>query len=220
MTQEARKVVKVKNKLKELVSVFSIYKPQGIYIALWAAVRIFILPYKKLNTLVPLSGTIVDIGCGNGALTNYLALNPKRNLKGIDLSKGRITSAQKTVGKRESIQFIHGDAITTKLPAVDCYLMVDVLHHMPFSNQEKLISFIAKSLKKNSVLIIKEVDPADKIPFLFGHLIEKLLYPKERIYARSYKEWKKLFNSLGLSCTLESGVFYFPDSTKIFVLSS
>lgn len=206
--------------MKELGSVFFIYKPQGIYKALWAAIRIFILPYKKLNAIVPSSGTIVDIGCGNGALTNYLALSPKRNLKGIDLSRGRISSAQKTVGKKKNIQFIHGDAITAKLPPADCYLMVDVLHHIPFPNQEKLIGFIAKSLKRGSTLIIKEVDPSDRIPFLFGSLIEKLLYPKERIYARSYNEWKKLFNSLGLTCTLDSGVFYFPDSTKIFILSS
>lgn len=157
----------------------------------------------------------MDIGCGNGALTNYLALHPKRNLKGIDLSKERITSAQKTVGNRKNIQFIFGDVTKIKLPKVDCYVMVDVLHHIPFSDQKKLLQFI--SIKNNSVLIIKEVDPSATVQFNFGHSIEKLLYPKEKIYARSKEEWMKILNSLGFTVRIETGVFYFPDSTKIFI---
>lgn len=206
--------------MKELILIFFIYKPQGISKALWTLFRIFLLPYQKLNKKVPLNGTIVDIGCGNGGLTNYLALrSSKRIMKGIDLSKERITVAQNSVNKRKNIQFIHGDATTAKLPRVDCYLMVDVLHHISFEKQEKLLLFLANSLKGSSIIIVKEVDPSNRIPFLFGHSIEKILYPKERIYARSKKEWINLFKSLELSCSVNSGIFYFPDSTKIFTLS-
>lgn len=206
--------------MKELGSIFSIYKPQGLSKALWVVLRILILPYRKLDAIVPLTGTIVDIGCGNGGLTNYLALrSPKRNVKGIDLSREKISVAFKSVGKRKNIQFIFGDAVTTKLPKVDCYLMVDVLHHLPFQNQEKLLRYLSQQLNKNSRLIIKEVDKSNPIPFLFGHTIEKILYPKDTIYARSQKDWEALFETLGLSFIVTPGVFYFPDSTKIFIVS-
>lgn len=204
--------------MKELISIFSIYKPQGFIKAVWTVVRILILPFGKLNKIVPQSGTIVDIGCGNGGLTNYLSLFGNRNLIGIDLSKKRISTAIKSIGKRKNIQFIFGDAVTAKLPRVDCYLMVDVLHHISFPAQEKLLLFLSKSLKNNSILIVKDVNPSDKIPFLFGHIIEKILYPEEIIYTRSKKEWLKLFNFLGLAAIIEEGIFYFPDSTKIFIL--
>ena len=178
------------------------------------------MPHKKIDEIVPSVGTIVDIGCGNGALAHYLSLrSPKRVLKGIDLSKNRITIALNSVKKKKNIEFIYGDATTSKLPRVDCYLIVDVLHHIPFQGQEKLIKFIAKSLKNNSILVVKEVDTSNKVFYFFSHLIEKLLYPKEHIYARSAREWIRLFKSLRLSFNLKSGASYFPDSTKIFVLS-
>lgn len=206
--------------MKELITLFLIYKPQGIFKALWAVLRILILPYKKINGIVPSGGTIVDIGCGNGALTHYLSLkSPKRIIKGIDLSKKRITIALNSAKKKKNIEFIYGDATALKLPRVDCYLMVDVLHHIPFHGQEKLLKFLAKSLKDNSILIIKEVDKSNQISYIFSQSVEKLLYPEERIYARGKKEWIKLFRSLGLTVELKSGTSYFPDSTKIFILS-
>jgi len=204
--------------LKELKALFFIYKPQGIAKALLVVLRVIILPYKKIDKIVPPIGTIVDIGCGNGALTNYLR-SPKRIMKGIDLSKNRISIAIKSVKSRKNIEFIYGDAISFKLPRVDCYLIVDVLHHIPFQDQEKLLKFLSKSLGSKSILIIKEVDKSNQISYFFSNLIEKVLYPREQIYTRSKHAWIKLFKSLGFSTAIKSGVSYFPDSTKIFVLS-
>lgn len=206
--------------MKELQLIYNIYKQFGIFRAGWSVLRIFILPYKKLDEIIPASCTIVDIGCGNGGFTNYLALSStKRKIIGIDLSKERIILALKSVGKRKNIKFVFGNVINAKLPKVDCYIMVDVLHHISFKNQEKLLRFLAKQLKKNSIVIIKEIDSSNIVPFLFGQTIEKILYPKERIYARKKREWIRLFKTLGLSWSIEYGTFYFPDSTCIYVLS-
>lgn len=206
--------------MRELLLVFRIYKPFGLLRAGWSVLRILILPFEKLNTIIPSSCAIIDIGCGNGSFTNYISLrSDKRKIIGIDRSKERISLAIKSVRKRKNIKYIFGDVINAKLPKVDCYLMVDVLHHISFQNQDKLLHFLAKQLKKNSVLIIKEVDPSNILPFFFGHSIEKILYPKERIYARKKSEWIKFFNDLKLKCTVKSGALYFPDSTCIYVLS-
>ncbi len=206
--------------MNKLVFLFLLYKPQGIIKALWTILRIIILPYNKLDSLVPKNGTILDIGCGNGGLSNYLSLqSPKRKILGIDLSKKRIESAKKSIGKRKNVNFALGDVIKIKKSKADCYLIVDVLHHIDFEKQERLLRFLAKKMNKNSRLIIKEVDPSNKIPFLCGHVIEKALYPKEKIYARPKKEWEKVFRSLGLAIKVTGGTFYFPDSTCIFVLT-
>lgn len=205
--------------MNRLYSLLLLYRPQGIIKASWTVLRILILPYKKLDSLIPESGTIVDIGCGNGGFSNYISLSTsKRNVFGIDLSKKRIESAKKSIGKRKNVKFVLGDVTKIKRPSADSYLIIDVLHHIDFQSQEKLLKFLAKKMNKNSMLIIKEVDPSNKIPFLFGHLIEKILYPKERIYARSKKDWGVLFRSLGLAFQTIPGVFYFPDSTRVFVL--
>lgn len=205
--------------MNKLVSLFLLYKPQGIIKASWTVLRILILPYKKLDSLTPEKGTIVDIGCGNGGFSNYISFSSGRNVFGIDLSKKRIESAKKSIVKRKNVKFVLGDVTQIKQPKADCYLVIDVLHHIDFNNQEKILKFLAKKMGKNSILIIKEVDPSNKIPFLFGHSIEKTLYPKEKIYARSKKDWSILFRSLGLTFRTIPGVFYFPDSTRIFVLT-
>ncbi len=206
--------------MNKLISLFLLYKPQGIIKASWTVLRILILPYRELDLLIPQKGTIVDIGCGNGGFSNYISLSTsKRNIFGIDLSKKRIISARKSVGRRKNVKFVLGDVTKIKQPKADCYLVIDVLHHIDFKNQEKLLRFLAKRMSKNSILLIKEVDPSNKIPFLFGHLIEKTLYSKEKIYARSKRKWEKLFKSLNLSIKVVPGAFYFPDSTNIFILS-
>ncbi len=181
--------------MNKLVSLFLLYKSQGIIKASWTVLRILILPYKKLDSLIPENGTIVDIGCGNGGLDNYISLSSyKRKVLGIDLSKKRIASAKKTVKKRNNIEFKLGNAVLEKLPKADCFILVDVLHHIDFQNQEKILKFLAKKLDANTQLIIKEIDPSDKIPFVFGQLFEKILYPKEKIYARSKKDWQSFSN--------------------------
>lgn len=205
--------------MNKLISLFLLYKTQGIIKASWTVLRILILPYKKLDLLIPQKGTIIDIGCGNGGFSNYLSIHsPERTIQGIDFSKKRMLIAKKSVGKRKNIKFTLGNVTKIKQPSVNCYLIIDVLHHIDFQNQEKLLRFLGKKMSNNSMLIVKEVDPSNRIPFLFGHALEKILYPKEKIYARSKKDWERMFRSLGLSVKVLSGASYFPDSTRIFVL--
>jgi len=200
-------------------ALFHLYNQFGLFTGIWTVIRVFILPYKKIEELIPKKGSVIDIGCGNGGFTNYLSYrSPQRRITGVDLSKKRISLAKKSVGTRKNITFLHGNAVTIKLPKTDCYLVVDVLHHIPYKGQELLLTFLAKQLRNNSRLIIKEVDPLNRLPFLFGHIIEKILYPKETIYERTKQEWIQLFVKLGLSYSVDGGVFYFPDSTCIFTL--
>lgn len=205
--------------MNKLITLFNIYKNQGLFKSFWVVLRVVILPSDKIDKIISKSGTILDIGCGNGGLTNYLAVeSPKRRLIGIDLSKNRIADALKTIRKGHRITFINADVTKIKLPKVNTYMIVDVLHHISYPDQEKLITFLAKRLSKKSLLLIKEVDNSNTLPFLYGHLFEKILYPKEKIYPRSKTEWKKLFDKLGLKYKIEDGNWYFYDSTTIFTL--
>lgn len=204
--------------LKDLKQIYLLYKPIGKLKAYWTIARILTLPASKIDKLLPKSGTIIDIGAGQGGLTNFLfCKSMSRNLIGIDMSKSRIADAKKTVNNRRNIKFIYGDAVTKKISKANVYLMVDVLHHISYPNQEKLLKYLASVLTKDNLVTIKEVDKSNLLPYLFGHLVEKILYPRETIYTRSKEEWIKLFNSLGWKCKVETGNVYFPDSTLIFV---
>lgn len=202
---------------RALAGLFRLYLPLGIKRAFLATARVLILPFWKIDEAVPRSGVVLDIGCGEGALANYLSLvSPEREIIGVDISKKRIAIA-KTAGNRRSIKFVHADATKFKLPKAECYLLVDVLHHIFSPNQVRLLSSLAQKLDSNSYLIIKEIDHTTRIPFLFGHVFEKLLYPGESIYPKSKKEWLDVLAKLGLWCVVKKGAFYFPDSTLLYI---
>jgi ubiquinone/menaquinone biosynthesis C-methylase UbiE len=205
--------------MKDLLKVFKIYNHGEIIKAFWVLVRLIVLPSTKIDKIIPQSGKILDIGCGNGGLTNYLAIrSPKRKLLGIDLSKSRIFEAQLSVKTKNNPKFINADVTKISIPKVKAYLITDVLHHISYGNQIKLLSFITRNLSKDSMLVIKEVDKSNILPFLYGHLFEKILYPKEKIYARGRSEWESIFTKLGLTFTVGGGNWYFYDSTNIYTL--
>ncbi|MFA5932986.1 MAG: class I SAM-dependent methyltransferase [Microgenomates group bacterium] len=181
-------------------------------------IRLLILPFWKIDKALPLSGTIMDVGCGAGIMSNYLAIcSPARKVLGVDLSKNRIISAKQSISGRKNIKFKLGNITKMTIKKYENYLMVDVLHHIPFQEQQKLLTILSKKLNKSSLLIIKEVDASNRLPFLFGHFWEKVLYPNEQINVRTRKEWLKVFSKLGLGCTVLTGSPIFPDSTLIFV---
>ena len=205
--------------MNDFIYLFRTYRHLGILKALWTLIRIAILPYAKINSIVPQEGTVLDIGCGNGGFTNYLAYkSKKRSVIGIDLSRERIKDAKKTSPHNLNTKFLFGDITKFNIERAGCYIMIDVLHHIPFDKQEEILKFLALGLNNKSILIIKEVDPSDKLPFLFGHTVEKILYPRETIYTRTKIEWIALFNKLNLRCKVFPGAFYFPDSTKVYLL--
>lgn len=205
--------------MREVLSVFLLYLKPNPLKALWILLRLCILPFNKLNRVIPKSGLIIDIGCGSGFLSQFLSKSAsKRQIIGIDKSKGRINTAISTLaGKNSNVSFQLGDANKIHFPKASCFLLVDVLHHIPYSKQVNLLNSLSSQMKKDSLLIIKEVDSSSFLPFLFGQIIEKVLYPKETIYTRSKQDWVTLTSSLGLRSNPVREFFYFPDSTIILV---
>lgn len=205
--------------MREVLAVFLLYFQINPLRAFWVLLRLLILPYNKLNRVIPKKGLIVDIGCGTGFLSQFLAQSfEKREIIGIDNSPGRIkTAIAAALRKKTKVTFKLGDANKISFPAASCFLLVDVLHHIPFQKQLTLLSSLAKQMNQECYLVIKEVDSSNLGPFLFGQAIEKILYPDETIYTRSRKEWITELNTLGLRVTPLKEAFYFPDSTMILV---
>ena len=85
--------------------------------------------------------TVLDIGCGNGALTYDVARKAKK-VVGIDLNVQNITTAKKTYS-RENIEYICGDALTYfPKEKFDVIILSNVLEHI-----DKRVEFLT-SLKK------------------------------------------------------------------------
>jgi len=106
----------------------------------------WITPYvKNLRCL--------DVGCGSGYGTHYLAENGVRMITGIDLSGSGINYANKHY-KRENIDFIQMDACNLEFQdnSFDAVICFDVLEHLNEEDQIRLVSEAARVLSEHGAI--------------------------------------------------------------------
>lgn len=191
------------------------------WFALW---RFWAAPYSLVERMIPKKGTIIELGCGEGLFSNYLAASsPKRKIIGIELDKERVTIAQKGY---KNTKFIQGNALKVKLPSADCIILFHVLHHLKsFRSQEELIKKITKSLKKSGSLVIVEIDKDYTAKyyltwfwdhFMVPWFFEKSFYQKD-IFFRNRSDWKKTLANSGFTTTVTKKDDNMPFSHIVYV---
>lgn len=161
-------------------------------------------PYEAVDKILPAQGKILDLGCGEGLLSNYLALSsPKRKVTGIEIAPERLLRAKKGI---ENASFCVGDIVKAPYPKSDAVVLFHVLHHLPNKNaQEDVIKKAKNSLEKNGKLIIVEVHVKPTIKYLAAWFADHFLVPwvfERRFYTKAYfrkeHEWVSLLKELGL----------------------
>lgn len=178
------------------------------FFELFSLIRAWDAPFKQINSLLPKSGMILDIGCGDGTQTNYLALSSsKRTLLGIELNKDRVSEAYKGL---KNTTFKQGNALTARLPKADAIVITHVLHHLPTrDDQITLLRKLKKSLKPRGVLVIVEIIEKPFLKYLFTWLTDAFTVPilfEKKLYDfnfhyRTDSEWKDVLEELGFSYT-------------------
>jgi 1-acyl-sn-glycerol-3-phosphate acyltransferase len=115
--------------------------------------------YEMFHKYLPKEGQITDIGCGYGFMAYMLSfLAEGRKITGIDYDQEKIEVAIHCPAKNERLDFICGDVLETGLPQSKAFILADVLHYFPETEQEKLIVRCIENLEKGGVLIIRDAD--------------------------------------------------------------
>ncbi|MFX1375564.1 MAG: class I SAM-dependent methyltransferase [Promethearchaeota archaeon] len=95
------------------------------------------------------NSTVLDIGCGNGAVDYDVAQKAKK-VVGIDISKKMISYA-KTKFHRPNIQYIHGDALKYDFDEIFDYIILsNILEHI-----KDRLSFLNRIKKLGNVILIR-----------------------------------------------------------------
>lgn len=197
------------NKNKKIVIEQTISLYAGVvWKKLFARARFWYAPYIEVEQLVPKIGKIIDLGCGEGVLTNYLGLSSKsRVILGIDMDKKRIKDADHEV---RNVSFISGDITKFKIPSCDSILIFQVLHHLHSKKiQEEIIKRCANSLRKGGKLIIVEICLGSSINYFLTWIADHLLvawFFENKLYThilfRKLEDWRKVFQSNGFLCKI------------------
>lgn len=120
-------------------------------------------PFPALEREVPLSGSILEVGCGHGLLSLYLALaSPARDVLGVDIDADKIALAARAAANpaaaRAHVRFMTVGPGEFADGAFDAIVIADVLYLLPAAAREALLDACAAHLAPGGVLVLKETD--------------------------------------------------------------
>lgn len=87
-------------------------------------------------------GSVLDIGCGDGALLRYLRSSMKVNVVGVDQKPGAA----------EDVRIVEANAITSPLPRADVAVSSLVIHHLTPEENIELIRNVGRSCRRFLIL--------------------------------------------------------------------
>ena len=149
--------------------------------------------------LAPAGKRIVDVGCGEGALTLFLA-GVGAQIVGIDPAGDKIESAAAAAGSAAEFRVGVGEALPFDDRSLDVVLYSNSLHHVPPEAMRAALAEAARVLEPGGVLYAME-------PLAVGafHDVMSLWNDETEVRARAYEALEKA-GDLGFEAERE--VFY------------
>ncbi len=117
---------------------------------------IFVLSrYKFCAKMIEGKKNIIEVGCGDAFGTPILAQAVEK-VVAIDLDEIILEDNKKRLKKIKNIEFIKVNMCEKNIGdrIFDAAVSLDVIEHIPFSVEEKYITNMVKSLKKDGICII------------------------------------------------------------------
>ncbi len=111
-------------------------------------------PFDEIIRAIPENKKILDLGCGNAYILNFLLKKNFENYTGID-PKLKIKYNQKN--NKIELKSIYAEDYLDKIQKYNCILMIDLMHHINKERQESFIKNVLKNMRSNSILIYKDM---------------------------------------------------------------
>jgi 2-polyprenyl-3-methyl-5-hydroxy-6-metoxy-1,4-benzoquinol methylase len=214
----ARKHIKIRN------DIFSLYK-SSIFDRLFFFLRSFVLDCTCIAEHIPLKAKVLDIGCGYGILSNYLALSdPDSYVKGIDIDASRIAKAVQTIGTRKNIDFEVGDFMNLDLGQFNVVVAIDLMHYFNYDQQDRIIDRIGNALSSSNLFIFRQPDTAPKWRYYWNYLHEFIMVGStitktnsQKLFFRSSRDTMFILNKAGFDVGIYPNKSILPYSDTLFV---
>ncbi|MEO7598758.1 MAG: SDR family NAD(P)-dependent oxidoreductase [Opitutus sp.] len=154
-------------------------------------------PGAKLRALLDGARLVLDFGCGEGLLTNLLSRAlPRARFVGVDLDAKKISAAT-ACRTHPQTEFIAGDFFDCSVRGADAVIFNDVLHHLSPERQLAALQHAADCLTEDGLIILKEVDPADRLDVRHTTFWDSRLYANDTLLFSSPGEWVARLGRLG-----------------------
>jgi cyclopropane fatty-acyl-phospholipid synthase-like methyltransferase len=168
----------------------------NLYPFFWPKIYVFlrfiILPAVKIEKLLPLKGSILDVGCGYGFTSIFFAKNKKRKITGLELNPRRVALAKKVSSNIPNVSFKTSNLIDNKQSKFDAIIAIDLLHHISSSNKNTFLSDSFLKLKKDGILIIKDINNKPLFQYYWNYLHDLIMTKFSSLYFLSDLQLKNL----------------------------
>jgi len=177
--------------------VVRLYSHQSRWVRGYFFARFLICPFWRVESAVPKSGVVIDIGCGYGLFANLLAVrSAARHVIGCDVDAARINVARSSVGSRNNICFSFANEVAT-VPSCDAVTLLDVLHHVAPDIRLRLLQEVFQKLRPGGTLVIKDIDKTPQLKYLWNYLHDWIMTRGKPCHYLSNLEMRRLLEGIG-----------------------
>ncbi|WP_374591567.1 methyltransferase domain-containing protein [Aquabacterium sp.] len=170
--------------------------------------------------LIPDDAQVMDIGCGRGLLAAWVlaaeqlaASNrwsapvppPLRTrFAGVELMAREADCGNRALQARfgSRVQLSGGDMREASLPPAQVVAMLDVLHYVPFADQDRLLDRIRASLESGGVFITRVGDAHAGQRFRYSQVVDRCIsfiqgHRLARMWCRPLAQWVEALEARG-----------------------
>ena len=122
-------------------------------------VRWLTCPFPPIVDVLPSAGRVLEVGCGHGLFSGYLARrSPRLQVLGVDIDADKIAvaTAAEPLGDGR-LRFWVGDSGSVPDGPWDAVVLVDVLYLLDEAGQRALLDSCAAVLAPGGVLVVKDM---------------------------------------------------------------
>jgi SAM-dependent methyltransferase len=191
------------------------YRRTGKFNYYWARGKLGtdpVFPALIQRAILPDGGRILDLGCGRGLLASWLlgaerlaaqgawpdAVAPPKGLRfrGVELIAREADYGNLALRPLygDHVQFSCGDMRAAVLDDSDVIAVLDVLHYIPYDEQERLLDRIAAALDSDGLFVTRVGDASAGLRFSVSRWVDRCVafaqgHRLPRMWCRPLGQW-------------------------------
>ncbi|MBO0898983.1 methyltransferase domain-containing protein [Cellulomonas sp. zg-ZUI22] len=123
-----------------------------VHVRWWSA------PFRRLATLLPDDGPVLEIGCGHGLFSAYAALaGPGRRVVGVDIDADKVAVGAGAAARVPNLELTVAPDGAVPAGPWAAVVVVDVLYLLPADAQRRLLLAAAEQVAPGGRLVVKEM---------------------------------------------------------------